>query len=395
MKKYIIKLILLGLLFTIKSGYSINSLKFAECSNKRLAPQLFLEFANSLYFEKKIDVEKMQLEISFPAMNIQDFKDKNILGEIKNLGDIIKKAELFYSQTPSPRVVLLLTFSCDDILVLWNKLEDPARLLIDFFRKSDLEKLKEQGKQLLYAQNKSIELSDKIIDFKNKNSEKNKTVRIMVDAGHGGDDTGALGFFLLKEKDLTLDIARRVQLLLKKNGVEVFLTRQDDSFISLKDRTDLASQLKTDFFVSIHANAVPSVSNASGVESYFLNSADILARDRRGGFLFVFNEKDKTLANLADLTLKNNIDLSEQLANNIQNGIVEYLKSKNISVVDRGVKKNEFRVLLRNDIPAALIEVGFITNQKEAKRLSVPAYRQLLAIGIANGILKYIENVKS
>ncbi|MBU4269639.1 N-acetylmuramoyl-L-alanine amidase [Candidatus Dependentiae bacterium] len=393
MNTYFKKIIILCVLLSSRSVYSINSLKYVEICNKRLAPQLFFEFTNSLYFEKRIDAEKMQLEISFPAMNIQDFKEKNVVESIKSLGDIIKKAELFYSQAPSPRVVILITFSTDDILIRWNKLEDPARLLIDFFKKSDLQKLQEQGKQLLYAKNKSNDFDNKLIDC--KNSELQKKNRILVDAGHGGQDTGALGFFLLKEKELTLDIARRVQLLLKKKGFEVYLTRAEDKFLSLKDRTDLATQLKADFFVSIHANAVPSVSNASGIESYFLNSNDILARDRRGGFLFVFNENDETIAKLADITLKNNIDQSEQLALSIQNGIIEYLNSKKVSdVIDRGIKRNDFRVLLENDIPAALIEVGFITNPKEAKRLSITAYRQLLAIGISKGIEKYVETSK-
>ncbi|MBU4386949.1 hypothetical protein KJ644_00575 [Candidatus Dependentiae bacterium] len=135
MNTYFKKIIILCVLLSSRSVYSINSLKYVEICNKRLAPQLFFEFTNSLYFEKRIDAEKMQLEISFPAMNIQDFKEKNVVESIKSLGDIIKKAELFYSQAPSPRVVILITFSTDDILIRWNKLEDPARLLIDFFKK--------------------------------------------------------------------------------------------------------------------------------------------------------------------------------------------------------------------------------------------------------------------
>ncbi|KKP24707.1 MAG: N-acetylmuramoyl-L-alanine amidase [candidate division TM6 bacterium GW2011_GWF2_28_16] len=358
---------------------AINTLKTAEVCKNRFAPHLFLEFTDTLYFEKNIYPEKNQLELVFPAMDLNNFKEKNIVKEIKSIGDIIKSVELSYSSIPSPRVILTIIFSVTDILIRWSKLEDPSRLVIDFFRKNELEKLQNRGKGILQAQN-----------FEQKN---NKDFRILVDAGHGGSDFGAQGFFLLKEKDLTLDIARRVHNELKKNGFNVYLTRNDDQTLTLKERNELAGQLNADLFVSIHVNAVPSVSDASGLESYFLNPQDLLAKKRRGGFLFIFEPKDKKLAKFANEALKNNIDLSEKLASNIHMGMINFLNDKKVSnVIDKGVKKNDFRLLLRSEVPATLIEVGFVTNKKEAKRLSSPVYRQMLAIGIFNGIEKYIKD---
>ena len=392
MNKRFISLFFVFTLLVGKSSSVVNTLKNVETCTKRFAPQLLLEFTRSLYFEKKTYPEKMQLDLIFPAMNMKNFKDKRVLNEINKLGDLVKKVELHYVSVPSPRVIVRIKFANNDILVRWNKLDDPARLIIDFFKKSDLKNLQNKGKRLLQASNKKKTSIKKMINL--KPTLYNKKLRILVDAGHGGRDSGANGFFLLKEKDVALDIARRTKYMLKKNGFNAFLTRNGDKTLSLKERSELAGQLKADFFISIHVNAVPNVSRASGVESYFLNSKDFLPTIRRGGFLFVFSKRDKILAKFADLTLKNNIDLSEKLASNIQNSIVRFLDYKKLPVVDRGVKKNTFRVLLRSEIPVALIEVGFLTNKSEAKRLSTPHYRQLLAYGICNGIKKYIDSMK-
>ncbi|MBD3273531.1 hypothetical protein GF385_04255 [Candidatus Dependentiae bacterium] len=370
----------------------VNTLKNVEVCTKRFAPNLFFEFKNSLYFEKKVNLGQKQLDLIFPAMDIKNFKEKGVLTEITKLGKLVKSVKLLQVKTPSPRVILRINFACDDILIRWNKLEDPARLIIDFFRKKDLNNLQNRGRRLLQAKSKHSKSIKKLINL--NPTLYDKKLRILVDAGHGGQDAGAKGFFLLKEKDVALDIARRTKYLLKKNGFNAFLTRNRDQTLTLKERSELAGQLKADFFISIHVNAVPSISKASGVESHFLKSSDFLPPSRRGGFLFVSNQKDKKLAKMADMTLKNNIDLSENLALNIQNSIVRFLNNKNIPVINRGIKRNTFRVLLRSEIPVALIEVGFLTNKIEAKRLSTPYYRQLLALGICNGIKKYINNVR-
>lgn len=392
MNNRILSMMLVSSFFVLKLVPAVNSLKNIEICTKRFAPNLFLEFTGPLYFEKRIDSQNLKLELIFPAMKLSDFKKKNSIGLIKTLGRFIKNVELKHSNLPSPRVILTITFTTNDVLLRWNKFRDPSRLAIDFFKKSDLRNLQEKGKRLLYAKNKNKDIARKVMNLKPSVYDKN--VRILVDAGHGGQDPGASGFFLLKEKDLTLDIARRTQSLLKKNGFNVYLTRNSDKTLTLKERTELASQLKADFFVSIHVNAAFPGSKASGIESYSLKPNNLISGKRSGGFLFVLDQKDKLLAKFADLTLKNNIDLSAKLATNIQHGILGFFNDKKKDVVNRGVKQNNFRVLLRSDIPAALIEVGFLTNKLEAKRLSTPAYRQFLAIGISKGIRNYIVSMK-
>jgi N-acetylmuramoyl-L-alanine amidase len=382
-------------LFFINAFTAINRLKTFEVCTNRFAPHLFVEFTETLYFEKKDNLEQMELELSFPAMALKDFKDKNVLGELKKLGSLIKDVSLYSSKTPSPRVVLKIIFSNNDILIRWNKLENPSRLVIDFFKKSDLRNLHKTGSRLLTAKSEPAD-KNKLKKMINLNPTLyDKNIRILVDAGHGGQDPGAQGFFLLKEKDVALDIARRTKNLLKKNGFNAFLTRNGDQTLSLQERTELAGQLKADFFISIHLNAVPAVEKAAGLESYYLNSNDFLSAVKRGGFLFVSTDNDKKLAKFADLTLKNNVGLSEQLASNIQSGILNFMKYKKLPVVDRGVKKSTFRVLLRSEIPVALVEVGFLTNKNEAKFLSTSNYRQFLAMGIYNGIKKYINSMRS
>lgn len=394
MNKVLFKLMFFINLFFINAFSGINRLKTFEISTNRFAPHLFVEFTDTLYFEKKSNLEKMELELSFPAMSLRDFKEKNVLNELKKLKNIVKDVNLYSSKTPSPRVILKIVFSSKDILIRWNKLENPSRLVIDFFKKSDLMNLHKKGNRLLQANAQSID-KRKLKKMINLNpSLYDKNIRILVDAGHGGQDTGAQGFFLLKEKDVALDIARRTRNLLKKNGFSAFLTRNGDQTLSLQERTELAGQLKADFFISIHLNAVPSVERVSGLESYYLNSSDFLSSVKHGGFLFVLTKQDEKLAKFADLTLKNNIGLSEQLALNIQNGILNFMKYKKLPIVDRGIKKSTFRVLLRSEIPVALIEVGFLTNKKEAKLLSNLNYRQFLAMGIYNGIKKYINSMK-
>ncbi|MFH1462024.1 MAG: N-acetylmuramoyl-L-alanine amidase [bacterium] len=392
MKRYLKSLLLSLVLFMGGCSAFANILKHFEVCTQRFAPQLLLEFSDTLYFEKSVYQDKMQLELVFPAMSLKNFKEMNVITEVNKLGNLIKNVELFFTKVPTPSVILRIDFAHNDVLIRWNKLENPSRLIIDMFRKSDLKNLQNTGKRLLQANNNSKHIK-KMINL--KPNLLNENLRILVDAGHGGRDSGANGFFLLKEKDVALDIARRTQNLLKKNGFNVFLTRNADETLSLKERSELAGQLKADLFVSIHVNAVPMVKKASGVESYFLNGNDFLPPVRSGGFLFVFGENDKRLANLADLTLKNNIGLSEELASNIHNSIVSFLENKNLPVIDRGVKRSTFRVLLRSEIPVALIEVGFLTNEKEAKRLSTPYYRHLLALGICNGIKKYVNSVKN
>ena len=386
------------LTFTLDAS-SINKLEWIEIAQQRFAPQVMFNFSEPLYFEKKIDAQKLCLELVFPGMSSKDFLKHDIIAKLKDMKGIVKNVEVYDKKVPSPRAVLSITFSKKDILIRWSKMEDPNRLILDIFSKKSLEKLKNNGSMLLYAKNDVIR-SD--IEKKNPSNfielgspnlkHRNKNVQIVVDAGHGGEDSGASGFFLLKEKDIALDVARRTANLLKKNGFKVFLTRNCDKNLTLLERTELAGQLKADLFLSIHVNAIAGMQNISGIETYCLKGDNILPPERMGGFLFIYDKKDLDLSKVADNLLKSNVDLSKKLASCVQGSIMDFLKEKNLSTIDRGVKAAQFRILLRSQIPVTLIELGFLTNKQEAKKLANSAYHQILAEGIARGVREYLNS---
>ena len=215
---------------------------------------------------------------------------------------------------------------------------------------------------------------------------------IVIDPGHGGKDPGAVGRYGLKEKDVVLDISKRLKKILSGNGIKVILTRTRDIFIPLWKRADIANRKKADFFISMHANAFRK-RRVRGFEAYFLSEAtDDIARAQEAAenrairfeksSLDRYNPDANTIA--CDLVLYEQKKVSSQLA--------EYIcKSarKKLYIRNRGVKSARFHVLKNTDMPAVLVEVGFISNKKEEKLLKSPSYRQKVAEAVARGILSY------
>jgi N-acetylmuramoyl-L-alanine amidase len=217
--------------------------------------------------------------------------------------------------------------------------------------------------------------------------------RIVIDPGHGAHDTGAQCFGLC-EKHIALDIGRRVTHFLKKSGyTKTLLTRTKDVGLSLTQRSELAAQIKADLFVSIHVNSGGTKATAQGIETFYLRGKAFLPPTRQGGFMFLNVKNKKEATELVDQALQKNIGDSENLAKSIQNNLVGLLHQNNHQITNRGVKTDEHRVLLRSAVPAALVEVGFLTNPQEARLLSKKNYRQLLAIGIGKGIQEYLRNM--
>jgi N-acetylmuramoyl-L-alanine amidase len=244
------------------------------------------------------------------------------------------------------------------------------------------------------------QLAELIIEIKSKRKYKDtkyvisdidKDKTIVIDAGHGGKDPGAIGYRHYREKVIVLQVARKIKKILRARGYRVYMTRDNDKFIKLSHRTQYANKKKADIFISIHANSVRK-NNVHGLESYFLspsrssraekiaaieNSADISEMSRYGkeSFLSVLNHY-KILA-------------SNKLAIDLQRGMLGALNKKYKNVKDGGVREGPFWVLVGAQMPAVLIEVGFITNPMEARRLVNTKYQTTLAIGIANGIQRY------
>lgn len=218
-----------------------------------------------------------------------------------------------------------------------------------------------------------------------------KIGRIVIDAGHGGHDSGTIGVDGLQEKDVVLDVALRVgKLLHERLGSEIIYTRSDDTFIPLETRTAIANKAQADLFLSIHANS-SSDSSARGVETYYLNftsqpdALEVAARENA--------VSDQSIHQLSDLvkkiTLKEKIDESREFASDVESNLYSGLERGNGGLKNRGVKKAPFVVLIGANMPSILAEISFVTNPKDAEQLRQPEYRQRVAESLYKGVAKY------
>ncbi len=218
--------------------------------------------------------------------------------------------------------------------------------------------------------------------------------RIVIDAGHGGKDPGARGFYRsAREKDITLAIAKKLAKKIKARlGCEVILTRNKDKFLTLEERTALANTKNADLFISIHVNAHRN-KRAFGTETYFLNLATDEESIRVAAMENATSTKNisdlQTI--LMDLMQNAKINESSRLAGYVQSSMIRHLDRKYSKVKDKGVKQAPFYVLLGAQMPAILIETAFISNPRECKRLMDPTFQDRLSDGIAKGIERYIH----
>lgn len=214
--------------------------------------------------------------------------------------------------------------------------------------------------------------------------------RVVLDAGHGGNDPGAASPGLM-EKDVTLDIGRRLRHLLEQNGFEVVATRPDDRTIPLRDRAHLANATRSDIFVSIHVNSLAAHTSSHGVETYYLGptsdpSLTRLAAAENSGSGYSMADLRKLLDGIyADAKR----DESLQLASTVQQQLYSRLRSSDPGLSNWGVKRAPFVVLVATDMPAILAEVGCISNSREATMLGKPEYRQKIADALFHGIHAY------
>jgi N-acetylmuramoyl-L-alanine amidase len=222
-----------------------------------------------------------------------------------------------------------------------------------------------------------------------------KIGKIVVDAGHGGHDTGAMGPNGLMEKDLVLDVALKLGKLLENRlGAEVVYTRDDDTFIPLETRTAIANKEQADLFISIHANYSGDPA-ARGVETYYLNftsSPDALEVAARENAV-----SEKSIHELQDLVkkiaLKEKIEESREFASDVQHSLYAGLSAKSAGIRNRGVKKAPFVVLIGANMPSILAEISFVSNPADAKKLKTSEYRQRIAESLYKGVDKYISGL--
>jgi N-acetylmuramoyl-L-alanine amidase len=226
------------------------------------------------------------------------------------------------------------------------------------------------------------------------------TRRVVIDAGHGGKDPGAIGYGGIREKDIVLDLARRLKKLLEKEkGFEVFLTRSDDRYLSLEKRTMIANSRNADLFISIHLNANRNKS-VKGLETYTLNwtnnaeAMKVAARENKISYRRMRQSRSELGVILASLQLQNKRDESLSLANNIQRSMVYSVRNRYRKVSDLGVKQGFFYVLLGADMASVLVETAFVSNREDAGRLKQKKYRDCLARGMASGVKAYFTKQK-
>jgi N-acetylmuramoyl-L-alanine amidase len=225
-----------------------------------------------------------------------------------------------------------------------------------------------------------------------------KISRIVIDAGHGGHDTGTIGPHGLMEKDLCLDVALRLGSLIEQKlpGAEVIYTRRDDTFIPLEERTAIANEAKADLFISIHANSSHNP-EARGIETYYLNfatsedSMEVATRENANS--------QESLHDLQDLIQKiarnEKIEESKELASDIQDMLSEKMQLVSHGEKNRGVKKAPFVVLIGANMPSVLSEISFVSNPNDERLLRKTDQRQRIADGLYRGISTYLENLNS
>lgn len=222
-------------------------------------------------------------------------------------------------------------------------------------------------------------------------TKRKKHKKIVLDAGHGGKDCGAMSANLVCEKDIVLEVVKFLHKELKKRGYSVLLTRDKDIYIDLVGRTELANKKSADLFISVHANSIPkrSTSNAHGIETYFLSTA----RSERARK--VAEQENKDDVNLMDYFSKSlllnslntqRLIVSNKLAIDVQYGMLQSIRKNYPDVVDGGVREGPFWVLAGALMPSILIEIGYNSHAIESKRIQSKPYQKILAKGIADGI---------
>jgi N-acetylmuramoyl-L-alanine amidase len=225
-----------------------------------------------------------------------------------------------------------------------------------------------------------------------------KIGRIVIDAGHGGHDTGTIGPTGLMEKDLCLDVALRLGKIIQQRlpGADVVYTRSDDTFIPLEERTRVANEAKADLFISIHANSSHDHA-ARGIETYYLNlkgspeAMEVASRENATA--------QESVHDLEDLVKKiarsEKIDESKEFAEDIQDSLSKRIQKTYKPVKDRGVRKAPFVVLIGADMPSILTEISFLSNPADEQLLKKPEHRQRVAEGLYQGVASYLQSLNS
>ena len=225
-----------------------------------------------------------------------------------------------------------------------------------------------------------------------------KIGRIVIDAGHGGHDTGTIGPTGLMEKDLCLDVALRLGKIIQQKlpGADIIYTRSDDTFSPLEERTRIANEAKADLFISIHANSSPD-HGARGIETYYLNlkgspdAMEVAARENATAQEGIHDLEDV----VKKIARTEKIDESKEFAEDVQDSLSKRIQKTAKPVKNRGVRKAPFVVLIGADMPSILTEISFLSNPADEQLLKKPEHRQHVAEGLYSGVSEYLQSLNS
>jgi len=372
MKKAIIAPLLLLFLFGISHAGKQTVVKGLRYNEYKSYTRVVIDLSGPATFSKK--------RLKSPDRLIFDLKHTSLSDKSKTPMSInnnaIKAVRVGHYKEGTARIV----FDLNNIEHFTSfTLNKPYRLVVD-----------------VYAKNSSAPVTDIKKPSKQLADKKLSGIRtVVIDAGHGGKDPGAVGPRGLKEKDITLDVGKKLgKILQKKHGMKVLYTRTSDKFIPLNNRTEMANAKKADLFISIHVNASEK-RKVRGIETYFLNwtnnseAINVAARENKISPQKMRKVQDGLQVILMDLAKKNKNEESMRLAHSVQNSLVNTLKKDYKKIEDLGVKYALFYVLVGAEMPSVLVEISFISNREEEKRLAGARYQNKIAEAIAKGITSY------
>jgi len=372
------------LIINMKSKHN-ETAKIGEVKVDGELKKVFIDLKNEHFAKLK------PIDINFILKKIRFGQYKNNIGRIVfDFKDKAKYKVLDRGKT------LLISFKNDD--KNHSEIETKEIIKVEVKKEKEADKiLNEEKKQIEKKINNKKELKDEIKKDlkKDDKSTKNKIYKIIIDAGHGGKDPGATKDKHY-EKDIALKVALKLEKKLKKNKkYKVILTRRTDKFLTLDQRTDIANDNDGDIFISIHVNAIAN-KKFYGIETFYLNiAADNYSR-RLESVENAENQKKITDLQfiLADLLKKANTKESIDLASFVQSSLIFNLRRKFKNIKNLGVKNAMFYVLLDTKMPSILVEIGFITNPKDFKRLINDKYQDKLATSIHKGVDKFFSKYK-
>jgi len=364
-----------------------------------LSPQLFAKTDSKLkVFENNVLIGEIKTIQNKKLFSVNDFIE--ITKSKKFINDKTQKV-VFYVDNKKIKISNQVTFIEieDNLFQLTSKVLNqndnyymPTESFFGIIQNlSSSSSIKYTNDEIRLTPISGLKKTIKNVDLRSE-KEKWEFKTIVIDAGHGGKDPGAVGYRGTKEKDIALDVAKRLEKKLSKNmNVKIIMTRDEDVFLRLSERTKIANESNGNLFISIHTNAAED-RRASGFETFLIgpnkNEAAVRVAARENAVLELEGTTGKKLTNedLIQATIAQSAFAfkSEQFASMVQKEIKKRVQSK-----DRGVKQAGFYVLMGASMPNVLVELGFISNPSEEKKLRSPQYRDQLATAIYRAVEQY------